>query len=177
MGTPRTERCFWACRASEPETIDPATILEKVGDIRLRRALRLLGDVAIPFHEDSDLLFLKTQTLPGHSNGMRFTAFDQDGGELYSAIFYSVGGGFVMREGEDAGRSELKAPPFPFSSADQLLEIGDQQKMAIWQIVLENEKTWRDVSQIRNDLQRIWEVMRSMRTTRAGDRRNSRRAV
>ncbi len=89
-----------------PETIDPATIHEKVGDIRQQRALRLLGSAAIPFHEDTDLLFLKTQMLPGHSNGMRFTAFDRDEGELYSAVFYSVGGGFIAREGEDAGRSD-----------------------------------------------------------------------
>ena len=90
-----------------PETIDPATIYEKVGDIRQRRGLRLLGSVAIPFHEDTDLLFLKTQTLPGHSNGMRFTAFDHDDGQLYSAIFYSVGGGFMAREGEE--RRALRA--------------------------------------------------------------------
>src|SRR5271165_5463787 len=145
----------------EPEKVDPASIEEKVSSIRQQRALRLLNSVAIPFHEDDDLLFLNTQTLPGHSNGMRFTAFDQGGNELYSAIFYSVGGGFVAREGEDAGHSELKAPPFPFSSADQLLEIGDQQKMAIWQIVLENEKTWREETQVRIDLDRIWEVMQA----------------
>jgi len=145
----------------EPEKVDPASIEEKVSSIRQQRALRLLNSVAIPFHEDDDLLFLKTQTLPGHSNGMRFTAFDQSGNELYSAIFYSVGGGFVAREGEDAGHSELKAPPFPFSSADQLLEIGDQQKMAIWQIVLENEKTWRKETQVRADLERIWDVMQA----------------
>ncbi len=62
-----------------PDTIDPATIYEKVGDIRQRRSLKLLGSVTIPFHEDDDLLFLKTQTLPGHSNGMRYTAFDGEG--------------------------------------------------------------------------------------------------
>jgi len=142
-----------------PETIDPATIYEKVGDIRQRRELRLLGKVAIPFHEDSDLLFLKTQTLPGHSNGMRYTAFDGDGSELYSAIFYSVGGGFVVREGEEAGSSALKQPPFPFSSADQLLEIGERERLAIWQIVLENENTWRSEAEIRAGIGRIWEVM------------------
>ncbi|HEX8896962.1 MAG TPA: serine dehydratase beta chain, partial [Terriglobales bacterium] len=69
----------------QPETIDPATIEEKVTTIRERRELRLLGDFAIPFHEDDDLLFLKTQTLPGHSNGMRFTALDETGAEWYSA--------------------------------------------------------------------------------------------
>ncbi len=145
----------------QPETVDPASISEKVGGIRQQQALQLLGGVAIPFHEDTDLLFLKTQMLPGHSNGMRYTAFDSVGAELYSAVFYSVGGGFVARDGEDASQSPLKAPPFPFSSADQLLEIGDQQHMEIWQIVLENEKTWRDVSQIRGDLDRIWEVMQA----------------
>src|SRR5271165_5313835 len=63
----------------EPEKVDPASILEKVGNIRQQRALRLLNSLEIPFHEDQDLLFLKTQMLPGHSNGMRFTAFDSAG--------------------------------------------------------------------------------------------------
>jgi L-serine dehydratase len=142
-----------------PETIDPATIYEKVGEIRQRRELKLLGTATIPFQEDTDLLFLKTQTLPGHSNGMRYTAFNGEGAELYSAIFYSVGGGFVQREGEAAGNSQLKEPPFPFSSADQLLQIGDREKLEIWQIVLENEKTWRDEPAIRSSITRIREVM------------------
>ena len=64
-----------------PELIDPATIYEKVGAIRQRRELRLLDTKAIPFSENSDLLFLKTQTLPGHSNGMRYTAFDVKPGD------------------------------------------------------------------------------------------------
>jgi len=145
----------------EPETIDPATIEEKVATIRERRELRLLGKGAIPFQEDDDLLFLKTQTLPGHSNGMRFTALDKSGAELYSAIFYSVGGGFIQREGEDAGKSELKEPPFPFSSADELLAIGEREKLAIWEIVLENEKTWRSEAEIRSGIARIWEVMQA----------------
>jgi L-serine dehydratase len=145
----------------QSEKIDPASIDEKVERIRTQHALRLLDLLEIPFYEETDLLFLKTQMLPGHSNGMRFRAFDRNGGELYSAIFYSVGGGFIAREGEDAGHSELKAPPFPFSSADQLLEIGDQQTLAIWQIVLENEETWREEAQVRGDLKRIWEVMQA----------------
>ncbi len=144
-----------------PESIDPATIDEKVGGIRQRRELRLLDTQAIPFDEEKDLLFLKTQTLPGHSNGMRYTAFDRGGRELYSATFYSVGGGFVIREGEDTGNSELKAPPYPFSSADALLEIGQATGLAIWQIVLENEKTWRSEVEIRNSLMRIWAVMKA----------------
>jgi L-serine dehydratase len=145
----------------EPETIDPATISEKVTEIRQRQELKLLGTVAIPFREDNDLLFLKTQTLPGHSNGMRYAAFDGEGAELYSVIFYSVGGGFIQREGEDAGESGLKPPPFPFASADELLQIGEREKLAIWQIVLENEETWRSEKEIRSGIAKIWQVMRA----------------
>lgn len=144
----------------EPETIDPATIYEKVGSIRQKRELKLLNQLTIPFLEESDLLFLKTQTLPGHSNGMRFKAFDKVGNELHSAIFYSVGGGFIQREGEVAGGgAELDVPPFPFSSADQLLQIGDREGLAVWQIVLENEKTWRREAEVRERVAHIWKTM------------------
>jgi len=144
----------------EPETIDPATIYEKVGSIRQRREIKLQGQRLIPFHEDRDLLFLKTETLPGHSNAMRFTAFDAGGAELHAAVFYSVGGGFIQREGQTAIAKELKRPPFPFASADELLAIGEREKLAIWQIVLENERTWRHEAEIWNGVMRIWEVMR-----------------
>ena len=145
----------------EPETIDPATIYEKVGSIRQRQGIKLLGELSIPFHEDSDLMFLKTQTLPGHSNGMRFTALGENGAELHSAIFYSVGGGFIQREGKQMGSSTLKTPPFPFASADELLEVGNRERLAIWQMVLENEKTWRSETEIRAGIVRIWEVMQA----------------
>jgi L-serine dehydratase len=145
----------------QPEKVDPSSVDEKVAKIREEHRVRLLNAVEVPFHEDKDLLFLKAQVLPGHSNGMRFTAFDNACGELCSAIFYSVGGGFIAREGEDPGHSELKAPPFPFASADQLLQIGDRQQVPIWQIVLKNEQTWREEAQVRSDLVRIWEVMQA----------------
>ena len=151
----------------QPERVDPASIDEKVSAIRREHTLRLLNATEVPFNENQDLLFLKTQVLPGHSNGMRFTAFDNAGDELYSAIFYSVGGGFIAREGEDPGHSELKPPPFPFSSADRLLEIGDQESKAIWQIVLENERTWREVAQIRGDLESHLERHAGLCATRA----------
>jgi L-serine dehydratase len=145
----------------EPETIDPGTIYEKVGSIRQRREINLAGSKQIPFHEDGDLLFLKSQTLPGHSNGMRFTSFEESGAELYSGVFYSVGGGFIQRDGESADAVALKEPPFPFSSADELLAIGEREKLPIWRIVLENEKTWRKEAQIRASVMEIWSVMQA----------------
>ena len=51
------------------------------------------------FVEARDLLFLNDETLPGHPNAMRFTAFDDAGGVLETAIYFSIGGGFIVREG------------------------------------------------------------------------------
>ncbi len=142
-----------------PELVDPATIEAKINEIRQRLSIHLLGTHAISFNEPTDLLFHKDKVMPGHSNTVRFTAIDSSGQTLASEIFYSVGGGFIAREGEDAADSELPVPPYPFSSADELLRIGEENLMPIWRIVVENEKTWHTEAEIREYVARIWQVM------------------
>jgi L-serine dehydratase len=144
-----------------PDQIDPNKIDSLVEDVRRSQSLNLLHRHPVKFDEEHDLLFLKTETLPGHSNAMRFTAFAQDGSVVDTQIYYSVGGGFISREGEDSTGAELsKLPvPYPFSSAADLLRTGDQTEMSIWEIALENEKAWRPESEIRDYLVRIHSTM------------------
>jgi L-serine dehydratase len=145
-----------------PEDVDPATIDQKVARVRTQKSLSLLGVHSIPFEEARDLLFLKDQLLPRHSNGMRFTALDAAGGTIQSAVFYSIGGGFISREGENlSARTLVKVPPYPFSSAAEMLHMGAQHNLPIWQIMLENEKTWRDEAAVRAYVSRIWDVMQA----------------
>jgi len=63
---------------------------------RIRSSGRLLlaGRHEIAFDEPLDLLFHRDQTLPLHTNGMRFTALDGTGQVLHREEFYSIGGGF-----------------------------------------------------------------------------------
>ena len=68
--------------------------------IRESGRLRLLGRHEIAFDEPMNLLFHRDQMLPGHSNGMRFTARDAAGATLLTEEMYSIGGGAVQREGE-----------------------------------------------------------------------------
>jgi L-serine dehydratase len=91
---------------------------------------------------------------------MRFSAIDGSGKQRKSAIYYSVGGGFISREGEPpSARDTLKLPPHPFASADDLLRLGDDLQFPIWQIVLDNEKAWRTEEEIHNYIERVWHVM------------------
>src|SRR4051794_22793997 len=84
-----------------PDLVDPETIENKLQVVRETESINLLGKKRVPFQEPEDLVFLTKETLPGHSNTMRFTAFAEDGSVIDSQIYYSVGGGFIQREGVD----------------------------------------------------------------------------
>jgi L-serine dehydratase len=143
-----------------PDEIDPASVDGKINHVADSGLLSIAGKVSVPFMESRDLLFHKTETLPGHSNGMRFTAFDKAGNTIVSEVFYSIGGGFIQKEGESStpngGRPEV---PFPFASADELLRIGDEHALAIWEIALANETAWRPETEVRAYVTHVWQAM------------------
>jgi L-serine dehydratase len=143
-----------------PDQIAPETIEPKLRAIRSAKTLSLASTHSIVFDEPRDLIFHKDQTLPFHSNGMSFRAFDDSGAALAEQTFFSVGGGFVVREGEGSAAKAKASVKLPFVSADQLLALGEQHRLAIWQISLENEKAWHSEVDVRAYVQRIWKTMR-----------------
>jgi L-serine dehydratase len=149
-----------------PESVDPASIGPRVAEIRDTGALRLLGEHAIAMDVDRHLVFHKRKVLPAHPNGMRFTALAADERELESRIYYSVGGGFIVT-GEAADGAPIiqpeprAAPPYPFSTGAEMLELCAQHGLSISTMMLENEKTWRPEAEVRQRLLEIWRVMRA----------------
>jgi len=145
----------------EPDQIDPDKIEARLAALRTTRALVLRGVYVIPFDESRDLYFHKSETLPGHSNGMRFTAYDDSGDTLAQEVYYSVGGGFIVRQEAPSPPSPVAPVPYPFASADELLRKCEEHGMAIWQVAFENEKTWRNEQEIRRSISQIWSVMQA----------------
>jgi len=143
-----------------PDTIEPETIEPRLASIRSTQTLQILGKHGVGFEETRDILFHKDKTLPGHSNGMRFRAFDNAAGEIANQVYFSIGGGFIQREGEDTTSQARPEVPHPFGSAEELLRIGDELAMPIWQIALENEKSWHGEDAVRAHVRRVWETMR-----------------
>src|SRR3984957_6169262 len=142
----------------QPDQVDPAKIQNIIDDIRRRQTISLLSKKLVIFlHED--LVWRKDSLLPGHSNGMRFTAYGADGSILDSREYYSIGGGFVREEGQpDSG--DAKSPvPHPFRSAADLLELGEKLGLKIHQLMLANERTWRTDAEITEGIARIWQAM------------------
>ncbi len=148
-----------------PETADPSTIDQRLSDIRAQKYLSLLSRHKITFDETDHLILHKTKCLPYHSNGMKLTARNKSGKTLYSNTYYSIGGGFVVEEG-DAEKDKLHASdktkiPFHFDSMQNLLDICKQNNLSISQVMMENEKCWRTESEIHHQLLAIWQVMQS----------------
>ena len=128
---------------------------------------RLLGKHAIGFDEREHLHFL-TKALPFHANGLHFSAVDEQGRELLSRTYYSVGGGFVVSEELAADGSAQKriAPDttilaMPFHSGDELLEHCRAQRLTIAQVMRANERHWRSDAEIDAGLLEIWHVMQA----------------
>lgn len=150
---------------TNPEDIDPNQVPSNVENIRTHNSLKLLGTHQIPFIESQHLLFHYDKQLPYHPNGMRFTAYDQNGKELKVEIFYSVGGGFIVdhnaaRKDKHLGEEEHKLP-MPFSTGDELLRICKKHQMSIEEVMMTNERSWQTDAEIHQGLLRIWEVMKA----------------
>jgi L-serine dehydratase len=145
-----------------PEEMDPAQIEPTLNRIRSSGRLSLAGRREIAFDEPMDLLWHREQTLPGHSNGMRFTALDAGRQVLCREEYYSIGGGFIVRADEldaPAATTAQVVVRYPFDSADQLLESAKREGLELHELVLENEAAFRDEAQTRAALLRIWSVM------------------
>jgi len=147
-----------------PDKIDPDDIDGILQEIHDKNQLDLAAKFKIAFNDKTDLLFNKRETLPHHSNGMRFAAFGHRAELLLERDYYSVGGGFVVSqeraESDRIVRDETQLP-YPFSSGDELLELCSNHKLSFAGIMLANEQAWRSEQEIRDGLLRIWDAMQS----------------
>ena len=157
---------------NEPATIDPAAIEHTVAEIRAAKRINLAGSRSIPFDEAHDLLFRRDVMFPPgaktqHPNGLRLTAFDTAGTPLETRTFFSIGGGFIVEDGEQSSEKQEAALPFPFHTAAELLATAHANELSISQLMLENEcarvprnSDQAPVEVIREGIDRIWHTMR-----------------
>ncbi|WP_067829347.1 L-serine ammonia-lyase [Actinomadura kijaniata] len=149
----------------KPELVDVDAVDARLARIRETERLTVFGEVEVPFVVGEHLVFERKQSLPGHPNGMRFAAFDADGNELRSKVYYSVGGGFVVDEnatGADRIKADDTELPHRFDTAAELLERCRETGLSISGLMMENEKAFgRTEREIRDGLVELWQVMRS----------------
>ena len=144
----------------DPEYIPIEDIAGIIKTIEDKNEINLGNENVIPFYFLQDIIFNKN-FLPFHANGLKFTAFLEHETE-YESTFYSIGGGFVVKEERENAIKKLEikcAFPFPIQNAEELLNYTIQQNKSIAEIVYENEKSMRSEAEIDHELMRIWNTM------------------
>ncbi|MGM0631683.1 MAG: L-serine ammonia-lyase [Pseudomonadota bacterium] len=145
---------------ADPVTFDVDRIEGTIRDIRERGELRLGIGISVPFDPDGDIHFLHDEILPYHPNGLQFRCELDDGGRR-EETYYSVGGGFVLQEGEDQSPDPAAVTlPYPVESAADLSRWCRETGLPISGVVAENERAWRPDHETRRAIRAIWEVMR-----------------
>jgi L-serine dehydratase len=130
----------------DPVTFDVDQITSKINQIASQRKL-ILEDQEVDFDPQNDIQFLFTESLPFHPNALTFLAkFHND--ETLAETYYSIGGGFVIKEGEERVRSSVSLP-FPINTASDLLHWCIKTGLSISEVVMENETAWRNEKQTR----------------------------
>ncbi|MEN8136892.1 MAG: L-serine ammonia-lyase [Bacteroidota bacterium] len=139
----------------DPETVPTNEIEDIINEIKKEKTLNLGGRKKIEFDFETDIIFNR-EFLKFHPNGMKFTAYyDKESSESY---FYSIGGGFVVKEDEKQV-DEVRELPFPIKEAQDLLDHCNNNDESISEIVLRNELTWRSKDVVYKELLRVWSVM------------------
>ena len=142
----------------DPVTFDVQAINSRIADIAAMKELLLGGLHEVSFDPREDIEFLFSESLPFHPNAVTFLAECRNG-EAVSETYYSVGGGFVVKEGEEKSSIATIQLPFPINNAEDLLHWCMKTGMSINEVVMENEHAWRPEKQTREGLLNIWKVM------------------
>ena len=143
----------------DPVTFAVDQIGSRIADIGAMKKLILLGIHEVTFDPREDIEFLITESLPYHPNAVTFLAATTKG-ESLAGTYYSIGGGFVVKEGENASSKEAVQLPFPVNTADDLLHWCRKTGMAIHEVVMENETAWRSEEDTRKGMLNIWKTMK-----------------
>jgi L-serine dehydratase len=142
----------------DPVTFDTASLNHKIATIKSEGILLLNNTNAIAFSFANDIVFLKNESLPYHPNALTFQAYKGDS-LLLESTYYSVGGGFIVKEGETLSASAKTNLPHEINDADDLLQNCMLARLSIAQLVMKNESAWRSEAQTKEGVLNIWHVM------------------
>jgi len=145
---------------AQPESVDPDWISPRYQALQDGAELQLAGQHAMAFDETRDVL-LRWECLPRHTNGMQLFAFDASGNRLLAKTYYSVGGGFVVDDddADNVASADAASVPYPFSSAAELIALCHQHRLSVAELMLANEKVWRNETEIAAGIEQIWHTM------------------
>lgn len=144
---------------TDPEVTMTEDIHAIVTTVKQSQTLLFNNETSLDFNFESDIRFNR-KFLPFHANGITFTASIKD--KQFSSTFYSIGGGFIVkkeRKNSLENKKIFKTFPYPVTFGKELLGYCNHLNMSISEVVLANEKSIRNNTDIDDEIHRIWTTM------------------
>lgn len=145
-----------------PDSYDHTKAEATLAEIRDTHSVKPEGLPVLHFDPTADLKFDFGPALPGHANGMILMATDAQGDVIYQETYYSIGGGFVVTEGELASgkATDEGAPvPYPFKSGAEMLQMAETSGKSIAEMKRANEHARGGAANLDAGCKRLWQVM------------------
>lgn len=113
----------------------------------------------VPFQE-SDIFFDYTPSKYWHPNTLKFV-FLKNFETLFEEVYFSIGGGFIQKEGISNAVSADVQPKYPYSNFSELVTQLEKSNLPIDDFLLENEIALSEKSKegVLKGIQEIMEVM------------------
>lgn len=148
-----------------PEHCDPDAVPGILAKVEQQESIQI-DNHAVAFPREGAIVFHRRKTLKEHSNGMELIAYNQAKDIIFSEIYFSIGGGFIVKA-EDFAKEKQAAsqfqadnpPPYPFNTGAELLKLCKEHGLSIAGLMMENEKALRSEADIRQGLGLIWQTM------------------
>ena len=141
-------------------TIDTDKIAEKIEGIKQRGWINISESQKIPFDCEKHIIFERNKSLDFHPNGMRFEATLNDGTTI-SKEYFSVGGGFVITEGEEQVAKNPVKTKYPCHTALDILDNCKKLNLTMSELVMLNETAWQSETDTRKQALCIWEEIKN----------------
>ena len=141
----------------QAETIPVELVNTRIEEIANQKQINLFGKKPIAFDPSLDILFHKDESLPYHPNGLSFE-FTLSNQEKIRDTYFSVGGGFIVKEGVEDEVS-TKTFKFPIDAAEDLEKWCKQENCSPSYIILQNELSWKTDKEITSFINNIWDTM------------------
>ncbi len=148
-----------AIQGFDPETIDTTKIESYIHSIRDKKLISVLGKKEISFDPPRDIIFDRKKQFDFHSNALKIL-IRHDKYREFSELYFSIGGGFVVRGPADEAKSNVRLP-YPINCAKDLLNWCNNNSCSVSDVVFKNELSWRSASEIHEALHQIVDVMKS----------------
>ncbi len=145
----------------DPVTVDTEAVRGVLKSIPTGEVFHPPGTGGLTFKPSGDIIFDRESSLPFHPNGITFSYRLGSDAEK-QVVYYSIGGGFVVKETLENPETGPVLKPLPNSidKAADLLYWCRLKNLPVWGVVLENELHWRSREKVIDSLLEIWKTMK-----------------